>query len=131
MTDNEILTLVDRLERCLIPPAEFRHPQHLAVAVTYLYGTEPDVALNKMRASLCRFVEHHGGTRYHETITRFWILQAEKHLDRTICLHQSVERVLAALANKDLIYQYYSREKLHSVEAKNGWVEPDLPGHRQ
>ena len=126
MTDNEILTLVDRLERCLIPPAEFRHQQHLTVAVTYLYGAEPEAALNKMRASLLRFVEYHGGTRYHETITRFWMLKAEKHLDRNICLHQSVELVLAALANKDLIYQYYSRERLNSAEAKKGWVEPDI-----
>ena len=32
MTDAEILTLVDRLERCLFSPSEFHHKDHLAVA---------------------------------------------------------------------------------------------------
>jgi hypothetical protein len=36
MTDAEILTLVDRLERCLLAKNEFHHRDHLAVAVGYL-----------------------------------------------------------------------------------------------
>lgn len=126
MTDCEILTLVDRLEHCSLSPHEFRHRDHLAVAVAYLYSAELERALDKMRASLCRFVAHHGGNRYHETATRFWMLQAEKHLDRSLCLQDAVERVISALTDKDLIYQYYSRARLDSVEAKQGWVTPDL-----
>lgn len=126
MTDCEILTLVERLEQCSLSPHEFRHRDHLTVAVVYLFAAEPERALDKMRASLLRFVAHHGGNRYHETATRFWMLQAEKHLDRTLCLQHAVERVIASLADKNLLYQYYSRERLDSVEAKQDWVEPDL-----
>ena len=126
MTDCEILTLVDRLEQCSLSPADFHHRDHLAVAVTYLYSAELEQALHKMRASLLRFVAHHGGNLYHETATRFWMLQALKHLDRTICLQHAVERVTAALSNKNLIYQYYSCERLDSPDAKQGWVAPDL-----
>lgn len=125
MTDCEILTLVERLEQCSLSPHDFHHRDHLTVAVVYLFSTGLERALDKMRASLIRFVAHHGGNRYHETATRFWILQAEKHLDRTLCLQHAVERVIAALADKNLIYQYYSRERLDSVEAKQGWEEPD------
>lgn len=126
MTDCEILTLVERLEQCSLSPHDFHHRDHLTVAVVYLFSTGLERALDKMRASLVRFVAYHGGNRYHETATRFWMLQAEKHLDRTLCLQHAVERVTAALADKNLIYQYYSRERLDSVEAKEHWITPNL-----
>jgi len=126
MTDYEILTLVDRLERCLMSTSEFHHRDHITVATTYLYAAELEAALNKMRSALLRFVAHHGGNRYHETITRFWMLQVEKHLDRDLCLAEAVEQVTTALPHKDLVYEYYSKERLSSAEAKAQWVEPDL-----
>jgi hypothetical protein len=126
MTDSEILTLVDRLERCLLAPTEFHHRDHLAVAATYLYAAELEAALDKMRSTLCRFVGHHGGNLYHQTATRFWMVQVEKHIDRSLCLQASVECVVGVLANKDLIYEYYSRELFGSARAKGEWVEPDL-----
>jgi hypothetical protein len=126
MTDGEILTLVDRLERCLLSPSEFHHHQHLAVATAYLYTSDFESALDLMRASLCRFVAHHGGNRYHETATRFWMIQVETHLDRSLCLGNAVERITVALGNKDLIHAYYSRERLDSAEARQSWIPPDL-----
>jgi hypothetical protein len=126
MTDSEILTLVDRLERCLLPPEDFHHQLHLTVAVAYLYAGDFEPAMSKMRSALLRFVAYHGGNKYHETITRFWMLQVEKHLDRTLCLRAAAERVIAALADKDMIYEYYSGERLNSAEAKESWLEPDL-----
>ena len=126
MTDSEILTMVDRFERCLLAPTEFHHRDHLAVAVTYLYQSDFDTALARMVSSLRRFVTHHGGTRYHQTVTHFWMIQAEKHLDRNLCLRDSVERVIRALPNKDVVYEYYSKERLASPEAKAIWIEPDL-----
>jgi hypothetical protein len=126
MTDREILTLVDRLERCLLSPSEFHHHQHLAVAAAYLYTTDLESALDHMRSSLRRFVDHHGGNRYHETATRFWMTQVERHLDRSLCLGNAVERITIALGNKDLINAYYSRERLDSAEARQSWIPPDL-----
>ena len=126
MTDSDILALVDRFERCLLSPTEFHHRQHLTVAAAYLYSADLETALNKMRASLLRFVAYHGGHRYHETITRFWMIQVERHLDRGTCLKDSVDCVTRALADKDLIYTYYSRALLQSPAAKERWVAPDL-----
>jgi hypothetical protein len=126
MNDSEILTLVARLERCLLSATEFHHRDHITVATVYLYAAEFDPALDRMRTSLLRFVAHHGGSRYHETMTRFWMLQVDRLLDRSLCLEAAVEWVTNALANKNLIYEYYSRERLHSAEAKEQWVEADL-----
>lgn len=126
MTDAEILTLVDRLERCLLGKEEFHHRDHLAVAVVYLYASDLETAMDRMRASLKRFAAHHGVTGlYHETLTRFWLRQVEMRLDRGECLEQSVSKVQEQLSDKNLAFAYYSRERINSQEAREKWVEPD------
>lgn len=127
MTDAEILTLVDRLERCLLGKEEFHHRDHLAVATAYLYAVDFETAMDRMRASLKRFAAHHNVTQlYHETLTRFWLLQVEKSLDRRLCLGESVNRVQEKLNNKNLPFRYYSKERLNSAAAKAAWMEADL-----
>jgi len=109
MTDAEILTLVDRLERCLLAKDEFHHRDHLTVAVVYLYASDLETAMDRMRASLKRFAAHHGVTeRYHETLTRFWLQQVEQRLDRRLALCESVKKIQEQLADKDLPLRYYS-----------------------
>ena len=128
MNDAEILSLVNRLERCQLSGAEFHHRDHLAVAVAYLYssGFDAEAAMDKMRTSLRRFAAHVGSSRYHETLTRFWMLQLLKHIDCGSCLGGAAQQAIDALNDKDLPYEFYSRDLLASAEAKSGWVEPDL-----
>ena len=127
MTDAEILTLVDRLERCLLGKEEFHHRDHLAVAVVYLYASDLEAAMGRMRSSLQRFAAHHGVYGlYHETLTRFWLLQVEQRLDRGLCLRDSVRSIQKQLNDKNLAFEYYSRERIESQEAKAEWIEPDL-----
>jgi len=127
MTDAQILTLVDRLERCLLGKEEFHHRDHLTVAVVYLYASDLETAMDRMRASLKRFAAHHDVPRlYHETLTRFWLLQVERTLDRRECLSESVRKVREQLNDKNLVFNYYSRERIESKEAKEKWIEPDL-----
>ncbi|HEX3093137.1 MAG TPA: hypothetical protein VHW72_10975 [Candidatus Angelobacter sp.] len=127
MTDAEILTLVDRLERCLLGKEEFHHRDHLAVAVVYLYSADLGTAMDRMRASLKRFAEHHRVSGlYHETLTRFWLRQVEKRLERSECLEQSVSKVQEKLSDKNLVFDYYSRERIESKAARETWLKPDL-----
>lgn len=127
MTDAEILTLVDRLERCLLGKEEFHHRDHLAVAVVYLYASDLETAMDRMRTSLKRFAAHHGVTGlYHETLTRFWLRHVEMRLDRGRCLRDSVRNIQEQLSDKNLAFEYYSRERIDSQEAKEKWIEPDL-----
>jgi hypothetical protein len=127
MTDAEILTLVDRIERCLLGKEEFHHRDHLAVAVAYLYASDFETAMDRMRASLKRFAAHHGVTGlYHETLTRFWLLQVARRLDRSECLEQSVKTIQERLDHKNLTFDYYSRERIESKEARETWLKPDL-----
>jgi hypothetical protein len=127
MTDAEILTLVDGLERCLPAKEDFHHRDHLTGAVVYLYSADLETAMNRMRASLKRFAAHHGVTGlYQETLTRFWLQQVEQRLDRRECLSESVRKAREQLNDKNLAFDYYSRERIESQEAKETWLEPDL-----
>lgn len=127
MTDAEILTLVDRLERCLLGKEEFHHRDHLAVAVAYLYSADIETSMDRMRASLKRFAAHHGVSGlYHETLTRFWLLQVQKRLNRRLCLRDSVRSIQEQVSDKNLALEYYSRERIDSQEAREKWIEPDL-----
>jgi hypothetical protein len=127
MTDAEILTLVDRLERCLLGKEEFHHRDHLTVAVVYLYSANIETAMDRMRASLKRFAAHHGVSGlYHETLTRFWLRQVEKRLDRGLCLRDSVRSIQEQRSDKNLAFEYYSRERVESKEARETWLNPDL-----
>jgi hypothetical protein len=127
MTDAEILTLVDRLERCLLGKEEFHHRDHLAVAVVCLYSADIEAAMDRMRTSLKRFAAHHGVTGlYHETLTRFWLLQVERRLDRSECLNRSVRAIQEQLSDKNLAFDYYSRERIESKAARETWLKPDL-----
>jgi hypothetical protein len=127
MTDAEVLTLVDRLERCLLGKEEFHHRGHLAVASMYLYSSDFESALERMRATLKRFAgHHHVSGLYHETLTRFWLQQVEAMLDRRLCLAASVSKIQDQLGSKNLAFEYYSRERIESKEAKETWLKPDL-----
>jgi hypothetical protein len=127
MTDAEILTLVDRFERCLLAKEEFHHRDHLTVAVVYLYAADLETAMDRMRSSLKRFAMHHSVSKlYHETLTRFWLLQAAKRLNRSECLERSVSKIREKLSDKNLAFEYYSRERIDSKEARENWLEPDL-----
>jgi hypothetical protein len=125
INDDQILTLVDRFERCLLAKDEFHHRDHLAVAVVYLYASDFPTAMERMRSSLRRFAAHHGVSGlYHETLTRFWLEQVEQRLDHSVCLSVSVERIQRELGDKGLVSRYYSKQVIDSPEAKERWVEP-------
>ena|SRR5215813_1709830 len=127
MNDAQILTLVDRFERCLLAKSEFHHRDHLAVAVAYLYASDFANAMDRMRHSLQRFAAHHGVSGlYHETITHFWLQQAEQRLDRSLCLSASVLKVQDELDDKGLVSRCYSKQVLDSAAAREGWVDPEL-----
>jgi hypothetical protein len=125
VTDSEILTVVRKLEQCELTPSEFHHRDHLAVCVFYLYGGDLETAMDRMRSSLLRFTAHHNVKGYHETITRFWMRLVEQRLDRQVCLGEAVRQIQQELGDKGIIYSYYSKERLHSPEAKQSWIEPE------
>src|SRR5688572_31277703 len=72
-TDDEIRALVSAFEACTFHPSEFRHYQHLTVALWYVWHLAPDEAISKMTSGIRRLAETYGKMGYHETITLFWL----------------------------------------------------------
>jgi len=127
--DTEIEALVRAFEKCEIHPAEFKHYQHLAVALWYVTHLPFDEAGSLMRTGIQKLAAAYNKTGYHETITLFWLAMV-----RSVFARAANDESVAAIANrliedcknKELIYEYYSRDLLNSPAAKHEWVEPDL-----
>lgn len=134
-SDDEIKALVHGFEDCSIRPSQFNHRAHLIVALSYLhlYKLSVQEATERMRAGLYRFLDHHGHDRqkYNETITLFWIKLVRSFLDRTDATRPVADianKLIETCGNSQLIYSYYTKERLLSDEAKKEWIEPDLKG---
>jgi len=135
VTDEEVRTVVRGFESCETDKADFKHQDHLTVAVCYLQDLSVAKATEKLRASLFRFVDHHGVDRkkYNETITVFWLeIVAEKLRDvpRESSLLTKCNVVVEALSDAGLMLDYYSADLLFSEEARAEFVRPDLKDWR-
>lgn len=126
--DAEVEALLRAFESCELNPEEFKHYQHLAVALCYVTNLPFDEAVERMCAGIKRLAAAYGKSGYHETITLFWLAVA-----REFCLSAVSEESISSLANrlaeandKDAIYEFYSRELLGSPKAKGEWVAPDV-----
>jgi hypothetical protein len=74
-SEHEIEKVVRGFETCETGASEFKHKDHLVVAVWYVHNLGREAALERMREGLHRFIDHHGvdPKKYSEAVTRFWI----------------------------------------------------------
>lgn len=74
-SEDEIENVVRAFEACETGADEFKHAEHLVVAVWYLHNMDRDAALDRMRSGLLRFLDHHEGntSKYSEMVTAFYI----------------------------------------------------------
>lgn len=126
---TDLQPIVEGFERCDFKLEEFTHARHLTVAACYLATVPFDEALARMRIGLQRFIAHHEKQGYHETITRFWMELISRFLagvPEDAPIAESVNEVIARYGTKDLLFEYYTRERVMSEIARREWVEPDL-----
>ena len=116
-------------EACEVDPAAFDHEAHLRLAYVYLVEHGASEAHERMRRSLLAFLAHHGvpPEKYHETITRAWVLAVGHFMDRA----SSASFVEFAANSQPLLdskamLTHYTAGKLFSPEARATYVEPDL-----
>jgi hypothetical protein len=125
MTDEAFARTFERGE---ITPAQFDHIAHVRLAWVYLHeAASLDEALSRMQDAIRRFAAAAGvPQKYHETITVLWMrLLAETRTAGAAGEIAGVLQAHPALGDKDLPFQYYSRELLLSDDARAAWVEPD------
>jgi hypothetical protein len=83
-TDAEIENIVRSFETCETDKDAFKHRDHLLVAIWYVETLGREAALERMRSSLMRFLDHHGVDRdkYSEPVTVFWIGKVAEKLNK-------------------------------------------------
>ena len=113
-----------------VTPAQFDHRAHVRLAYILLAEAEIDSAADRMRAELLAFIARNGvdPAKYHETITRAWILAVRHFMDRTSSSDSADEFIDAnpILLDRKIMLTHYSEELLFSSDARTRFVEPDL-----
>lgn len=107
-SEKEIENLVRAFEACEIDKNEFKHREHLTVAIWYVQKLGPEAALHRMRTGLMRFLEHHDVDRakYSERVTVFWIeriVEQFEALDVGVSLVEGCNRVVASLTEAEVM----------------------------
>ena len=128
---DEIIANVEGFESCRTGKDGFKHKDHLVVAAFYLQQLSLVDAIRRMRTNLLQFLDHHQVDRqkYNETITVFWfelVADLLNKLPPDSTLVEKCNAVMESLDNSALAFEYYSREKLFSDEARTNFIAPDL-----
>ncbi len=117
-----------------LPKLEWTHQAHCVAAVALLCELGLDGALGVMPGRIRAYneatgVENSDTDGYHETITRFSLIkiweamQARPDLTRA-ALCAAV--VAGPIGKTGYPLEWYSKERLFSVDARRGWIAPDL-----
>jgi hypothetical protein len=131
-TENEITEIINLFESAKLPHETWRHAEHLTLAMHYAMHHDFDEALKKMRSGILKLNDFHGVVTtpergHHETLTVIWTRAVFDFVKA------NAKKTLLGTANeiietfdKDYPLKFYSRERLFSVEARYGFIEPDL-----
>jgi hypothetical protein len=134
-SEAEIVRIGEGLFACNLPRTEWTHAAHFASALWLMrYRQELDAAtampdlIRAYNESVGRVNDDTGG--YHETITQA-SLRAARGVLNAYPPDMPVYRIVNALMSTNLadpnwLLEYWSRDRLMSVEARRQWVEPDL-----
>ena len=132
--DAVVEDIVARFRARTLPREAWTHQAHLAVGLWHVLRHGEEAALALLRDGIRAYNEAVGvpnsDTRgYHETITRYYAWAAARFLEHAGegSLAGLVDRFVASrLGSKEGNFAFWSRSGLLSVEARRGWVPPDL-----
>lgn len=136
-SENEVYDLVRSFEEATVSRDDWRHAEHLVVALYYLTRHDIETATAKMRDGIFNLlrtafaVDLTQEMPYHETLTVFWMRAIDEfntNQNGSSLLDKANE--VAATYDKDYPLRFYSRELLFSDEARSRFVEPDLTARR-
>jgi hypothetical protein len=131
-TENEILEIINLFESAKLTHENWRHAEHLIMAMHYALHNDFDQTLNKMRNGILKLNDFHGVVTtnergYHETLTVIWTRAVFDYVKANPNKHLlELANEIIETFDKNYPLKFYSRESLFSVEARYGFVEADL-----
>ena len=131
-TKEDILKVLREFENGTISRKDWRHAEHLTVALYYLSHHDFETALTKMRGGIFNLlkafeVDLTKEMPYHETLTVFWMrtvtgfAKTKNGASMPEICNELIENF-----DKDYPLKFYSPERLFSDEARKNFVEGDL-----
>jgi hypothetical protein len=106
---------------------DFPHASHVRLTLLYLARHGRDEALRRLMDGLRRFAAAKGHPeKFHVTMTRGWVdfIEAARRQHAELSPAALVE-ACPELLDRAALLRFYSAERLHSTEARAGWVPPD------
>ena len=119
-------------EALQVAPAAFDHPAHVRLAYVYLCEAgSVDEATRRMKEALLAFLAHLGigEGKYHETMTRAWVMGVDHFMTRAGVTYASAASFMSTnpeLLDSRIMLTHYSAELLFSADARRAFVQPDL-----
>lgn len=133
--ETDIKSLVESFENGTIARGNWRHAEHLTVALFYLSHHDFETAYNKMRDGIFNLLKSFGvdldvEMPYHETLTVFWLRTVDDfRTSKNDCSIVQICNELVEDFDKDYPLRFYSRANLFNEKARSEFVEADLPNN--
>ena len=130
--ESEIAEVVRTFEDATISRDDWKHAEHLTVALHYLCLHDMAAATDKMRSGIFKLlnafeVDLTKEMPYHETLTIFWMRTvADFNATKNGASLLDKANELVATYDKDYPMKFYTREFLFSDEARARFVDGDL-----
>lgn len=128
MTTNSLENVtIDAFERGDIDATCFGHEAHVYAGWLYVNRFPAPVAIERFTAALRRLTAKFGAPdKYHDTITRFYLLLIAERNDGGGCW-QRFRNQNPDLFDRDnnVLHRYYSRERLGTDAARLRFLLPD------
>ncbi|MCF4968294.1 hypothetical protein [Nostoc sp. CMAA1605] len=133
-TVEEIKYIIESFHNCTLPCSHWDHHAHLTVALWYLTHYPQAEAIHLIREGIKKYnkslnIPTTNNRGYHETMTLFWLYLVNRYLKQihiNTRLLTMTNQLIHHYGNKDLIFDYYSKELIRSGNARQNWVNPDL-----
>lgn len=135
MPERTLDDLAARFAACTLPASEWTHAAHLRVGLWHVARYGADEALARLRHGIRRLNESHGNQNtatdgYHETMTAAYVQLIAAFLDASDPTLTTAARadalVASALAERQILFSFWSKAVLMSPEARTAWTPPDL-----
>lgn len=119
------------VEASTFPVADFDHRAHVRLAYIYLVDNSVDQSHQLVKEALIGLLRHNNidpAAKYHETLTKAWLLAVNYFMSQTPdsqCTAEFIENT-PVLLNSNIMMSHYSPDCLFSEEARKAYIEADL-----
>ncbi|WP_435352735.1 hypothetical protein [Emticicia sp. SJ17W-69] len=135
-TQPEFDHIINGFRAKTLPVKEWTHEAHLITGLWHVANYSFEEALDRMRENIKTYNVATGGQNtdssgYHESITVFWVWLLDEFWKANSIDNQDFERICnvylkSKYCDRNLAFNFYSREKLFSTEARLAFVAPDI-----